>query len=34
MLDESVTREYTLDEINNYYYDILQGCNIRGAIRY
>ena len=33
-LDELITREYTLDEINQGYDDMLQGRNIRGVIRY
>ena len=34
MLDELVTREYTLDDINKGYADMLDGRNIRGVIRY
>ena len=34
MLDELVTREYTLDDINKGYEDMLDGRNIRGVIRY
>lgn len=33
-LDELITREYTLDEVNKGYDDMLQGRNIRGVIRY
>ena len=33
-LDELITREYTLDEINKGYTDMLEGRNIRGVIRY
>jgi NDMA-dependent alcohol dehydrogenase len=33
-LDELVTREYTLDEINEGYRDMLEGRNIRGVIRF
>lgn len=33
-LDELITREYTLDEINQGYEDMRQGRNIRGIIRY
>jgi len=33
-LDELVTREYTLDEINEGYRDMLEGRNIRGLIRF
>jgi S-(hydroxymethyl)glutathione dehydrogenase/alcohol dehydrogenase len=33
-LDELVTREYTLEDINNGYADMLEGRNIRGLIRY
>ena len=34
LLDEMVTREYTLDEINVGYDDLLQGRNIRGVIAF
>ena len=34
MLDELVTREYTLDDINKGYQDMLDGRNIRGVIRF
>lgn len=34
LLDELVTREYRLDEINQGYEDLLAGRNIRGVIRY
>jgi NDMA-dependent alcohol dehydrogenase len=33
-LDELVTREYTLDEINTGYEDLLAGKNLRGVIRF
>jgi len=33
-LDELVTREYTLDQINEGYQDMLDGRNIRGLIRF
>lgn len=33
-LDELVTREYTLDEINAGYDDMLAGVNLRGVIRF
>jgi S-(hydroxymethyl)glutathione dehydrogenase/alcohol dehydrogenase len=33
-LDELITREYTLDEINQGYEDMLSGLNIRGVIRF
>ncbi len=33
-LDELITKEYTLDEINQGYEDMRQGRNIRGIIRY
>ncbi len=33
-LDEMVTKEYTLDEINQGYQDMRDGKNIRGVIRY
>ena len=33
-LDEMVTTEYTLDEINQGYQDMRDGKNIRGLIRY
>jgi S-(hydroxymethyl)glutathione dehydrogenase/alcohol dehydrogenase len=33
-LDELITREYTLDDINQGYEDMLSGCNIRGVIRF
>lgn len=33
-LDELITREYTLDEINKGYQDMFDGRNIRGVIRY
>ncbi len=33
-LDEMVTREYTLDEINDGYDDLAAGRNIRGVIRF
>ena len=33
-LDEMVTREYRLDQINDAYRDMLAGRNIRGVIRY
>jgi len=33
-LDELITREYTLDEVNQGYEDMRNGLNIRGLIRY
>ncbi len=33
-LDDTVTREYTLEQINDGYRDMLEGRNIRGIIRY
>ena len=33
-LDEMVTSEYTLEQINDGYRDMLEGRNIRGVIRY
>ncbi|MFZ0832478.1 MAG: zinc-binding dehydrogenase, partial [Mycobacterium sp.] len=33
-LDELITREYTLDEVNQGYDDMLSGRNLRGLIRY
>lgn len=33
-LDDMVTREYTLEQINDGYRDMLEGRNIRGVIRY
>ncbi|MGH3635431.1 MAG: NDMA-dependent alcohol dehydrogenase [Mycobacterium sp.] len=33
-LDELITREYTLDDINQGYEDMLSGCTIRGVIRF
>ncbi|MCV7269615.1 alcohol dehydrogenase, partial [Mycobacterium doricum] len=33
-LDELVTREYTLDQINDGYADMRSGRNIRGLIRF
>jgi S-(hydroxymethyl)glutathione dehydrogenase/alcohol dehydrogenase len=33
-LDELITREYTLDEVNQGYEDMLSGRNIRGVIRF
>jgi alcohol dehydrogenase (nicotinoprotein) len=33
-LDELITKEYTLDQINEGYEDMLAGVNIRGLIRY
>ncbi|EHB58295.1 alcohol dehydrogenase [Mycolicibacterium rhodesiae JS60] len=33
-LDELVTREYTLDEINQGYADMHSGVNLRGLIRF
>jgi S-(hydroxymethyl)glutathione dehydrogenase/alcohol dehydrogenase len=32
--DELVTREYTLEEVNQGYDDMLSGLNLRGLIRY
>ncbi|KKC06204.1 NDMA-dependent alcohol dehydrogenase [Mycobacterium nebraskense] len=33
-LDDMVTREYTLEQINDGYRDMLEGRNVRGIIRY
>ena len=33
-LDELITREYTLDEINQGYEDMHDGRNLRGVIRF
>ncbi len=33
-LDDMVTRDYTLEQINDGYRDMLEGHNIRGVIRY
>ncbi|MGH3561480.1 MAG: NDMA-dependent alcohol dehydrogenase [Mycobacterium sp.] len=33
-LDDMVTRQYTLEQINDGYHDMLDGKNIRGIIRY
>ena len=33
-LDELITREYTLDDVNEGYDDMLSGKNLRGLIRY
>ncbi len=33
-LDDMITREYRLEEINEGYRDMLEGRNIRGIIRY
>ena len=33
-LDDMVTREYTLEQINDGYRDMLEGRNIRGIIRF
>ena len=33
-LDELVTKEYSLDDINEGYEDMLAGRNIRGVIRF
>jgi S-(hydroxymethyl)glutathione dehydrogenase/alcohol dehydrogenase len=33
-LDDVVTREYTLEQINDSYRDMLEGRNIRGIIRF
>jgi Zn-dependent alcohol dehydrogenase len=34
MLDELITREYALDDVNEGYDDMLSGKNLRGLIRY
>jgi Zn-dependent alcohol dehydrogenase len=34
LLDELITREYTLEDINKGYEDMLAGRNIRGVIRF
>jgi S-(hydroxymethyl)glutathione dehydrogenase/alcohol dehydrogenase len=33
-LDDMVTREYSLEQINEGYQDMLKGRNIRGVVRY
>jgi Zn-dependent alcohol dehydrogenase len=33
-LDELITKEYTLEEVNEGYEDMRNGLNIRGLIRY
>ncbi len=33
-LDDMVTREYTLEQINDGYHDMLEGRNVRGVIRF
>jgi S-(hydroxymethyl)glutathione dehydrogenase/alcohol dehydrogenase len=33
-LDEVITREYTLEDVNVGYDDMLSGKNLRGLIRY
>ncbi|MCV7223885.1 alcohol dehydrogenase [Mycolicibacterium elephantis] len=33
-LDELITREYTLDEVNQGYADMHSGLNLRGLIRF
>jgi S-(hydroxymethyl)glutathione dehydrogenase/alcohol dehydrogenase len=33
-LDELITREYALDDVNEGYDDMLSGKNLRGVIRY
>ena len=33
-LDDMITREYRLEQINDGYKDMLEGRNIRGVIRY
>jgi S-(hydroxymethyl)glutathione dehydrogenase/alcohol dehydrogenase len=33
-LDDMVTRQYSLEQINEGYADMLEGRNIRGVIRY
>jgi S-(hydroxymethyl)glutathione dehydrogenase/alcohol dehydrogenase len=33
-LDELITREYSLDEVNQGYQDMRDGRNIRGLIRF
>jgi S-(hydroxymethyl)glutathione dehydrogenase/alcohol dehydrogenase len=33
-LDDMVSRQYKLEQINEGYQDMLQGRNIRGVIRY
>ena len=33
-LDDMITREYSLEQINDGYRDMLEGRNIRGIIRY
>ncbi len=34
LIDELITREYTLDDVNQGYDDMLSGQNLRGLIRY
>jgi S-(hydroxymethyl)glutathione dehydrogenase / alcohol dehydrogenase len=33
-LDDMVTRDYSLEQINDGYLDMLEGRNIRGVIRF
>ncbi len=33
-IDDMITRQYTLEQINDGYTDMLEGRNIRGVIRY
>jgi S-(hydroxymethyl)glutathione dehydrogenase/alcohol dehydrogenase len=33
-LNETITREYSLEEVNDGYRDLLAGRNIRGVIRH
>ena len=34
LIDELITREYALDDVNEGYDDMLSGRNLRGLIRY
>ena len=34
MIDELVTREYTIDEVNQGYLDLESGANVRGVVRF
>jgi S-(hydroxymethyl)glutathione dehydrogenase/alcohol dehydrogenase len=33
-VDELVTREYTIDEVNQGYLDLASGQNVRGVVRF
>ena len=34
LIDKLITREYTLEDVNQCYDDMLSGQNLRGLIRY